>query len=98
MRIFTAPAAVLATALAAPLLLGAALPAAADTRCPVHPRDQWMSVTAMAEKAAALGYAVLGVEPDDGCYEVKARDAGGNRVEVKFDPVSGAAVAIEHDD
>lgn len=96
MRAFTAIA--LATALSTPLLLGAALPAAADTHCGSQPRDQWMSVAAMVEKATALGYTVLGVEADDGCYEVKSRDANGNRVEVKFNPVTGEVVKTEQDD
>lgn len=57
-----------------------------------------MSLTAMAERAAALGYTVLGIEADDGCYEVTSRDANGNQIEIKFNPITGEVVKIEHDD
>ena len=65
------------------------------SRCGSHPRDQWLSVLAITEKATAQGYTVLGVEDDDGCYEVSSRDASGNKIDVKFNPVTGEVVKVE---
>lgn len=65
------------------------------SKCGSHPRDQWLSVIGITEKATAQGYTVLGVDADDGCYEVSARDANGNKIDVKFNPVTGEMVKVE---
>lgn len=65
------------------------------SRCGSHPRDQWLSVIAITEKATAQGYTVLGVEADDGCYDVSSRDDSGNKIDVKLHPVTGEVVKVE---
>ncbi|MFC0220369.1 hypothetical protein FHS82_003715 [Pseudochelatococcus lubricantis] len=65
------------------------------SKCGSHPRDQWLSVIAITEKATALGYNVQGVDADDGCYDVSSRDSSGNKIDVKFNPVTGEVVKVE---
>lgn len=67
------------------------------SKCGSHPRDQWLSVIAITEKATAQGYTVLGVEDDDGCYDVSSRDASGKKIDIKFNPVTGEIVKIENE-
>ena len=43
------------------------------------------------------GYEVRKLEMDDGCYEVHAMDANGQRVEMDIDPVSGQTRKFEYD-
>lgn len=43
------------------------------------------------------GYEVRKLEMDDGCYEVHAMDANGQRVEMDIDPVSGETRKFEYD-
>lgn len=76
-----------------------AAPASADRhRCGnVAPAD-WMSVGDITAKAVALGYQVREVERDDGCYEIKATDNSGQRIDVHMHPATGAVVWTDFDD
>lgn len=84
-------AAALATA-----LLGAGT-AAAGERCDV-PMADWQPREALQQKLAAEGWQVKRIKTDDGCYEVKAVDPQGRRIEAKFDPRSLATVKHEIED
>ena len=53
------------------------------------PRAGWMRIGEIAAKLEGQGYRVLGIEIDDGVYEVKAVDANGMRVEADLDPSTG---------
>ncbi len=53
------------------------------------PRAGWMSVSEIAAKIEGQGYRVIGIEIDDGAYEVKAVDTNGMRVEADLDPSTG---------
>lgn len=75
----------------------AALPAFADDDCPSAPRDQWLQPEQITAKAEEMGYTVRSVGEDDGCLEVKGLDKTGAKVEVYFDPVSGAVVKTKED-
>lgn len=54
-----------------------------------------MSVQDITAKVSGMGYTVRKVERDHGCYEVKATDANGARVELKLNPATGAIVRSE---
>lgn len=56
---------------------------------------QQMSVQDITAKVSGMGYSVRKVERDDGCYEVKATDKNGARVELKLNPATGAIVKSE---
>lgn len=75
--------------LAACLML--AVPAWADDDCAV-PMADWQPRDAVATFAVAQGWTVKRIRLDDGCYEVDATDASGQRIEVKLNP---ATLAIE---
>lgn len=81
--------ALLSTAFALAVALGAAAPfaapAAASEGCNV-PRDQWQPEDALRQQLEAQGWQVRRVKVDDGCYEVYATDKDGKRREVYFDP------------
>ena len=48
--------------------------------------------------AEAQGWTVRRIKTDDGCYEIKGRDAEGRQIEVKLDPATLAVVEKEYDD
>lgn len=69
------------------LLLSAASTGAAfaGEKCNV-PVGEWQPREALQAKLEAEGWKVRSVKTDDGCYEAKAIDAKGNRVEASFNP------------
>ncbi len=87
------------TITAATVLLGLAVPAYAsnddDVSCGSQTGTQ-LSVTQITSKVTQMGYDVRNVEREDGCYEVKAVDKNGARVEIKLNPVSGQIVKSEN--
>lgn len=88
------------TIAAASLLTAATLPALASSDDDVLCRNasgQQMSVQDITAKVSGMGYTVREVERDDGCYEVKATDKSGARVELKLNPVTGEIVESEKD-
>ena len=79
-------------------LAAASLPALASSDDDVSCRaaaGQQMSVQDITAKVSGMGYTVRKVERDDGCYEVKATDGNGARVELKLHPGTGAIVKSE---
>jgi len=71
---------------ALPLALAlAAVPALAGDDCDV-PIDQWQPREAVMQKAERLGWNVQRLKIDDGCYEVRGRDAKGRVFKAKLDP------------
>ncbi|PWE31275.1 PepSY domain-containing protein [Maritimibacter sp. 55A14] len=77
------------------LPVGAAL--ADDDDCSA-PRDQWQSREAAMQLAQQKGWTVRDFEIDDGCYEIKGRDADGREIEVKLDPATLQVVEMDYDD
>jgi hypothetical protein len=75
-------------------LLLAATPAMAsdDARCGNTPRSQWLPEATIISKVTDLGYAITKVKTDDGCYEIKATDKNGAKVELYVDPATGEVV------
>ncbi|MFT6458844.1 PepSY domain-containing protein [Pseudophaeobacter arcticus] len=81
--------------IAALLPAGAALADGDD--CSV-PRNQWQPREAALQVAQDNGWTVRDFEVDDGCFEIKGRDADGREVEVKLDPATLQVVEMENDD
>ena len=63
----------------------AAAPALADDDCEA-PVQHWQSRDAVMQHAAAQGWQVQRLKIDDGCYEVRGRDAQGRAFKAKLDP------------
>lgn len=63
----------------------AAAPALASDDCDV-PLNQWQSREAVMQMAAQQGWKVQRLKIDDGCYEIRGRDAQGREFKAKLDP------------
>lgn len=77
--------------------------AGTDAACRLAEGTSWMAIETVASRLTAQGYSVHGIERDHGCYEVKATDRAGQRVELTLHPATGAILASErktrdHDD
>ena len=77
------------------LTLGAAaLPAWAGDDCDV-PIQRWQSREAVRRMAVEKGWELQRLKIDDGCYEVRGRDAEGRRFKAKLDPETLAPVSMK---
>jgi hypothetical protein len=68
-----------------------------DDDCRV-PMANWQPREAVQKMAEAQGWTVRRIKTDDGCYEIKGRDASGREIEAKVDPATLAIVEFEYDD
>ncbi|GBE42405.1 MAG TPA: PepSY domain-containing protein [Rhizobiales bacterium] len=87
------------TIAAASLMMAATIPAYAsddDVSCGQNAGGQQLSVQAITEKAAGMGYDVRKVKREDGCFEVYAIGKNGARVEIYMNPVTGAVLKIKN--
>ena len=75
------------------LMLGAGAAFASDD-CRT-PMANWQPREAAEAQAAAWGWTVDRLKVDDGCYELRGRDARGNPIEAKLEPGTLAPVSIE---
>ena len=50
------------------------------------PTDQWQPREALQKKLESEGWKVRSIKTEHGCYEAKALDANGKRLEAVFDP------------
>ena len=78
--------------------LGAAGVALADDDDCRVPMANWQPREAVQAMAEAQGWTVRRIKTDDGCYEIKGRDATGREIEVKVDPGTLAIVEFEYED
>ncbi len=69
----------------------------ADDECFV-PMADWKPREAVAALAAQKGWAVRRIKIDDGCYEIDATDAQGQRIEATVHPATLEILEIEHRD
>lgn len=67
--------------------------AKADDNCH-RPVAQWQPREAVAARAATLGVQLDRLRIDDGCYELRGRDANGNKVLLTLDPATLDIVAL----
>lgn len=72
---------------------GAAL---AGDKCQV-PMADWQPREAVAQLAQEKGWTVRRIKIDDGCYEIKGRDAKGRQIEAKVDPATLEVIGFEHE-
>ncbi|MBZ9557859.1 MULTISPECIES: PepSY domain-containing protein [unclassified Modicisalibacter] len=84
------------TSLFALALLSMTGTALAGERCDV-PQDQWQPQAALEKKLTAMGWEIKRIKHEEGCYEVYALDAEGQRREVYFDPATLESVGGEDD-
>lgn len=61
--------------------------ALADDDC-TSPMSDWQPREAAVARVGELGVSVDRLRIDDGCYELRGRDAEGNRVEMQLDPAT----------
>jgi hypothetical protein len=66
-----------------------------DARCTARADTEWLTVEQLTQKLKDQGYTVREVERSHGCYEVKATDAKGVRVEIYVDPATAEIVNRE---
>lgn len=78
--------------------LGAAGVAFADDDDCRVPMANWQPREAVQKMAESKGWTVRRIKTDDGCYEIKGRDATGREIEAKVDPATLAIVEFEYDD
>lgn len=65
------------------------------SRCAVQPGATWLEPGQVNEKLKQAGYTVRKLKKSHGCYEVKAIDAKGTRVEFYVDPTTGKMAGRE---
>lgn len=70
---------------------GAAL---ADDDCDV-PMTDWQPRSAVQQMAESKGWTVRRIKTDDGCYEIKGRNAKGDEIKVKVHPATLEILKIE---
>lgn len=75
------------------LLVSEAL--AKEVTCEV-PLAEWQSRTQVKAFFAIKGWEISRIKIDDGCYELKATDDKGQRVEVKINPKTLKILEIEN--
>jgi len=78
----------------------AALPAGmalAEDDCFV-PMTDWQPRDAVARLAEENGWIVRRIKIDDGCYEIKGRDAEGRPIEVTVNPSTLEVMDFEYED
>jgi hypothetical protein len=76
------------------LLSGATL---ADSNCE-ESIASWQPRETLRMQLEANGWTVYRIKVDDGCYEVKALDKNGERVEASFSPTSLELLKVEYED
>jgi hypothetical protein len=64
-------------------------------RCTARPVAEWLPIDQLTQKLKEQGYTVGEVESSHGCYEVKATDAKGLRVELYVDPATAEVITRE---
>lgn len=80
-------------------LVFAAQPVWADDEC-YAPAGKWQPRSAVRALAERNGWQVDKLKIDDGCYEIRGRDAADRRFKAKLDPATLKVVRIkrEHDE
>ena len=66
-----------------------------EARCTARAGAELLSVEQLTQKLKDQGYTVRKVERSHGCFEVKATDAKGVRVEIYVDPATAEIVSRE---
>jgi hypothetical protein len=56
------------------------------------PKDKWMKEADFKKDLVSQGYQIKTFKVSNGCYEIYGTDKAGKRVEIYFDPATGAPV------
>ncbi len=62
------------------------------------PMTDWQPRDAVARLAEENGWTVRRIKIDDGCYEIKGRDAEGRPIEVTVNPATLEVMEFEYED
>lgn len=68
----------------------------ADDKCDAPP-ETWQPRSAVGALAERNGWRIERMKVDDGCYEIKGRDAQGLRFKAKIDPVTLQVISIKRE-
>ena len=79
-------------------ILGATGVARADEDDCIVPMAEWQPREAVQRLAEEQGLTVRRIKIDDGCYQIKGRDASGREIEIKVNPQTLEVIEIEYDD
>ncbi len=74
-----------------------AAPALADDDCDA-PVERWQSRDAVRQMAAQRGWQVQRLKIDDGCYELRGKDADGREFKARLDPETLEVVKMKRRD
>jgi hypothetical protein len=76
------------------IALAAMAPAvmAADATCPETPKESWLRPEEVQVRLQSQGLEVNRVKRDGPCYEVRAKDREGRRIEAYVNPANAAIV------
>lgn len=77
--------------------LGAGAALADDDDCDA-PMADWQPRSAVQRMAESRGWIVRRIKTDDGCYEIKGRNANGDEIEVKVHPATLEILDMETED
>jgi len=72
--------------------------ALADAQCKAQPKDKWQKEADFKKKLTAEGYQIKKFKVSGNCYEIYGKNKEGKKVEIYFDPVSGAPVKTDIED
>jgi hypothetical protein len=61
----------------------------ASERCTTVPKEKWLAEKDIRARIEGQGYKIERIKLDDDCYEVRARNRDGHRVELEVDPGNG---------
>ena len=78
------------------ILVFAGQPAWAEDECDAPP-ERWQPRSAVRTLAERNGWQIDRLKIDDGCYEIKGRDADDRRFKAKLDPATLKVVRIKRE-
>jgi hypothetical protein len=78
------------------MLVVAGPPVWAGKKCDA-PTETWQPRSAVSALAERNGWTVERLKVDDGCYEIKGRDAEGSRFKAKIDPASLQVISVKRE-
>jgi hypothetical protein len=73
----------------------AAAAAAADPPCTTEAREKWLAQAEVRERIKRLGYRIVDLEIENGCYAIEVRDKRGREIDLYVDPMTARIVREE---
>ena len=74
--------------------------ASEQAHCGTVPKEKWLTSETVKARMAEQGYDVRSIKAERGCFEIKATDKNGARVEIYVNPETGTPLQSDsrHDD